>query len=272
MIQFPPGAPSGPVIAHTDAARTRSLIPGKRDRQGFLQAHLDELETLFNGRPAWFPTFNYDFLRTRTFDADNDPSQVGSINEAARVRKMSWRSPIPVFNFTGTGVAPALQEITEGAIIYPFDQASTFGRIVAEDGILLWYGAPFSTATILHHAEAMADGPPYRYDKDFQGTVFFEGASTGVTLRYHVRPLSRPVDYAWDRIVPDAQKQGIIRVLDAPASVSWASARELTNFWVERQREDALYLLDEKSRRWIAPKLDHLGRRFILEDFEGTGA
>jgi len=30
-----------------------------------------------------------------------------------------------------------------------------------------------------------------------------------------------------------------------------------------------LYLLDSESRRWIEAELQRLGRRFVIEDFEG---
>lgn len=271
MIRFPSDAPSGPVIAHTDSARTRSLVPGKYDRRGFLGAHFLVLNELLDGRSVWFPTFNYDFLHTHIFDVDNDPSQVGSLNEFARTNQAQWRTSTPVFNFAGTGPAPTPNTLTNGTVIYPFDDSSLFAQSARDDGIMLWYGAPFSTATILHHAESEAGGPAYRYDKDFQGTIYSGGAATKVILRYHVRPLDRPVEYDWARIVSDAQEQGIIRSLDSDASVFWAPSRTLVNFWVDQQRQDALYLLDTKSRDWIAPKLENLGRRFEFNDFEGAG-
>ena len=267
MIQLPADAPSGPVILHTDSARTRSLVPGKHDRQGFLLAHLDVLSRLSDGRAMWFPTFNYDYLGTRVFDVENDRAQVGSINEFARTSHATWRTATPVFNFAGSGPAPSATLPLETPA-YPFDSASPFGQAVTDDGIVLWYGAPFSTATILHHAETAAGGPAYRYDKDFDGTVVRGSESTPTTLRYHVRPLDRPVDYDWDRIIPEAMDTGVIRELDPDASVYWASARTLVEYWVDRQQEDPLYLLNAESRAWIAPELDRLGRRFQLDDFE----
>lgn len=270
MIQFPPDAPHGPVIAHTDSARTRSLIPGKYDRQGYLSAHIQVLDELLDGRPVWFPTFNYDFLHTQVFDVDGAPSQVGSLNEFARTSHTQWRTSTPVFNFAGTGPAPTPH--TNGAVIYPFDGLSLFAQSARDNGIVLWYGAPLSSATILHHAESEAGGPAYRYDKDFQGKVVSGDATTEVILRYHVRPLDRPVEYDWARIVSDAQKHGVIRSLNRDASVYWAPARALVDFWVDQQRRDALYFLDAVSRNWIAPKLEKLGRRFEINDFEGAGS
>jgi aminoglycoside N3'-acetyltransferase len=249
--------------------RTRTLVPGRHDRHGFLGAHLKVLEGLVDGRSLWFPTFNYDFLSTRVFDADDDPGQVGSLNEFARTTHAGWRTAIPVFNFAGTGPTPPQKYLTDRSIVYPFDESSLFSANVGNNGTILWYGAPFSTATILHHAESKAGGPAYRYDKDFQGMVSSGGTTAEVTLRYHVRPLDYTVDYDWDRIVSDASSQGIIRCLDDSSSIYWASSRALVDFWVEQQRKDPLYLLDAKSREWIAPRLEHLGRRFEFNDFEG---
>lgn len=272
MIKFPTNSPSGPVIIHTDSVNTFPLVPGRHDRQSFLRAHLTVIEKLLSGRHAWFPSFNYDFLGSRVFDVDEDRCQVGSINEFVRLNEAEWRTPTPVFNFTGSGPRPAHVSQGDPALIYPFDDDSTFAQCVREDGIVLWYGAPFSSATILHHAESMSNGPLYRYDKDFSGKVISGGISTDVVLRYHVRPLGRPVDYDWARIVSDARSQGIIRQIDEKTSVYWAPAHALVEYWVEKQLKDPLYLLDADSRSWIALKLESLGRRFELGDFEDVAA
>ena len=45
-------------------------------------------------------------------------------------------------------------------------------------------------------------------------------------------------------------------------------ARPLTFFLKEKISEDPLYLLDQKSRSWIEPYFEKVGRRFLQDDFE----
>ena len=35
---------------------------------------------------------------------------------------------------------------------------------------------------------------------------------------------------------------------------------------------DPLRLLDHETRRWVEPALQQLGRRFVMDDFEGPNA
>lgn len=242
------------------------MVPTRLDREGFLAAHLTVLQGVADGRPLWFPTFNYDFLSTGRYSIKDDPSQVGSINEYARKAGTEWRTRTPVFNFAGTGDPPSRASRLPG-VVEPFDRNSPFGELIERDGSVIWYGAPFSSSTVLHHAEAIASGPLYRFDKDFAGEVLDE-QSASVVLRYHVRPRDRPFDYDWDRIFSDAREAGIVRPEGDSGTIHWAPARDLIGYWVERQSVDPLYLLDKLSRSWIEPELERLGRRFLRSDFE----
>lgn len=254
-------------MAHTDAVATRELTGDARGRHAIVDAHLAVLRSLASDRALWFPAFNYDFLRSGVYSIDHDPAQVGVINEVVRAQAGSWRTSMPVFNFAGTSTAPRDIDLTGDGALLPFDANSPFGQLVDADGIVLWYGAPISTGTILHHAEHAAGGPHYRYDKDFSGRVERRTGSRDVVLRYHVRPLGRALGYDWPRISADGEREGLIHRIGETA-VRWAPARGLIAFWVSRIRADPLYLLDADSRGWVEPLLDQLGRRFLQTDFE----
>jgi aminoglycoside N3'-acetyltransferase len=268
LDDLPSDAPAGPLLVHTDAVRTRALVDASLARAGLLDAHVDVLRGFADGRELWFPAFSYDFLRSGTFDVATDPGQVGVINEYVRATRAGWRTPAPVFSVAGIGGSAPVAFPADGDLLLPFDDSSAFGRCVAQDGIVVWYGAPFSSSTILHHAEWLAGGPPYRFDKDFAGTVTEAGETADVTLRYHVRALGRPTSYDWPRIVGTAVAAGVIREASSEGAVRWAPARDLVEHWVAAQRADPLALLDAESRAWIAPELERLGRRFEREGFE----
>lgn len=223
------------------------------------------------GRPLWMPAFNYRFLRSGTFDVAADPSEVGPLTEHYRTQAAGWRTPVPVFSIAGSGPPPRTAVAVE---IDPFGADSDFAVLERAGGVLLFYGAPFSTTTILHHAERSPSGPAYRYDKRFPGTVVLPDGTARVTvLLYHVRPAERHLDYDWDRLLADAVAAGICRVWEADLTrLVAASVRGLVGFWRERLATDRLYPLDARSREWVEPLLERLGRRFELADFEPSAA
>lgn len=262
------GEQSGPLLVHSDAGVTHRLVGGLRGRQEILAEHTRLLAVLARSHPLWVPTFNYDFLRSGVYDPSVDRSQVGPISEYIRVQRASWRTPCPVFNFAGTGASP-LAEGGPGGTIDPFDSSSAFGNLVRRRGTIVWYGAPFSSSTIIHHVERLAGGPPYRYDKMFDGFVLSaDGTEYPLQLCYHVRPMGMRLEYDWRRLQLDLQQEGILLDVGPSAVVRFAGANRLVDFWLERLHADPLYLLDDGSRAWVDRKLNDVGRRFVLRDFE----
>jgi len=216
------------------------------------------------------PAFNYDFPRTKTFNVAADPSQVGPISEQFRVSASEWRTGIPIFSATGTGAAPST---IWGEGVDPFNTESLFARLVEADGTILYYGDTFHYNTIVHYAERGAGGPPYRYDKLFGGTVITpNGAQLEGSLKYHVRPLGMGLDYDWPGILGRAVACGACVRLEGYPEILAARAATLTDFLVEEMTTDPLRLLDHETRRWVEPALQQLGRRFVMDDFEGPNA
>lgn len=258
---------SGPVFVHSDPFRTASLVPKTRAREGLIDSHLALLEEIAGERAVWMPAFNYDFPRTHSFDVKRDPSQLGPIPERFRTIAAEWRTPIPIFSASGTGKPPEIhwKESTD-----PFGDDSLFARLVEADGVILYYGDTFHFNTIVHYAERFC-GPAYRYDKIFPGEVIrADGVRLKGNLVYHVRPLGRGLEYDWSGILTRALAAGAcVRSEDHPQILA-SSASSLTDFLVAEMRDDYLALLDAPTREWVAPALQKLGRRFVIEDFEGT--
>jgi aminoglycoside N3'-acetyltransferase len=200
------------------------------------------------------------------FDVTNDPAQLGPIPEHFRVRCSKWRTDIPIFSLSGIGSAPSAEF---GDHTDPFGDDSAFAELVRGGGVILYYGNTFHFNTIVHHAERVAGGPPYRYDKIFPGIVRrADGSERNGSLKYHVRPLGSGLDYDWTAILDRAVAAGATRRLADSPEILAASGRVLVDFLVEEMRADPLALLDAKSRKWVAPALDELGRRFTISDFE----
>src|SRR5687768_10017500 len=260
---------TGPVFVHSDPFRVAQLVPRASDRESYLEAHLALLVDAAAGRPLWMPAFNYDFPRSAVFDVRQTPAQLGPLPERFRSSRSEWRTAIPIFSVAGTGPEPS---IAWGPNTDPFGSDSIFARLVADDGVILYYGDTFHYNTIVHHAERFF-GPAYRYDKVFPGNVIHaDGATSAGTLLYHVRPLDKRVEYDWSGILSRALAAGVcVRSSDYPQVLA-AGAGTLIRFLVDELKHDPLALLDAETRAWVGPALEKLGRRFVIDDFESVPA
>jgi len=258
---------SGPVFVHIDAFRAARLVPPVRDRSVYLDSHIALLRESAGDRPLWCPAFNYDFGKSRIFDVANSESQLGPITERFRTNAAEWRTAVPIFPVSGTGLQPTQ---SWGRDTDPFGNDSMFAELIGLDGVVLYYGETFHYNTLVHRSERASGGPVYRYDKVFAGDVVMtDGAVVPGTLVYHVRPLGTGLDYDWPRLLGEALEAGVCKRLEGTSEVLAASARGLHDLWVRDLRDDPLALLDEKSRKWVEPAIEELGRRFVITDFEG---
>ncbi len=260
----------GPVMVHTDVLRALRFVEPTIQAQVTLDRHLRLLEDVLEGRPLWMPAFNYDYGTTRVFNIGSDSSQVGALSEHFRLNGARWRSAVPMFSIAGTGPVPEAGQAH--TVTEPFGEKSAFAELVQNNGTLLFYGAPFASATIIHYVEQSAGPPAYRYDKAFHGKVILEDASEVETnLKIHVRPMGRRLEYDWARLETTLLMRCI---LDGFRS-SWTRAfivspKSMFDAFSEEMAADATFLLDQASRDWVVPMLQKLGRRFEITDFEGV--
>lgn len=266
-LKLPDFAPIGPLMIHTDVARTANLVNGIHGRTQLLEAHLNQIKQLAQGRDLWFASFNYDFLSNGEFDPKNDSVQVGVLNEYFRVRHSSWRSSIPVFNFAGSGQLPERSDAEMGEID-PFGPQSDFAQLCNLDGSLLWYGAPYSAATFHHFSESVDETPLYRYKKRFNGIIKYNDTTFPISMKFHVRPLGGKVLYDVDKMLKDCLLNSVVIQLHPTIPIYWAKASDFNAFLQSQIRHDQLYMLTSDSQAWVKQNLDRLGRGFELQDFE----
>jgi len=257
---------SGPVFVHSDPFRAARLVKPVRDRDAFLDAHIDMICHAGCERSLWAPSFNYDFPRTGVFDVRASESQLGPIPERFRRTVATWRTPIPLFSVAGIGYDP---QPRWGFQTDPFGPGSIFAELVSQDGVVLYYGDTFRFNTLVHYSERAAGGPLYRYDKLFPGRVVMkDGSSVEGSLDYHVRPMNMGLDYDWPRLEKEAVNAGVCRHLDDYPEILAASAKGLNALWMSNLAKDPFSLLDTETRSWAEPKVNSLGRRFLISDFE----
>ncbi len=287
-----PGTERAPLLVHSDAFRARAVVRGlvRAERatsastatpnafEDLCARHVEALERIAGPRPIAFPTFNYDFPRTRFYAPASDVSQVGMLSEYARTRWATARRGGPMFPFACR--PPESDDpfaAPQTGAIDPFGEDSIFGEIRRRGGHVILYGAPFISFTSVHHVERLCParahgGPVYRYDKVFDGVVRHEdGRESAVSVRYHCRPAGRTLGYDWDRLRVDAEREGFLRAFrEEDTEVLVLDLARVCDYWLARVAEDPLYLLDAPTQGWMKPELDRLGRAFERSDFEET--
>ncbi|PQO33489.1 hypothetical protein C5Y96_11665 [Blastopirellula marina] len=259
----------GPLFVHSDMLKTRCFIDKAKGRNELLTNHLGVLHEVAGQRDLWTPCFNYDFTKSGYVDLREAPCQVGPLGEFRRLLENVWRSPDPIFSTCGSGSVAV--ETSPSGKCYAFGDQSIFAELYRRDGSILFYGAPFSSITMIHFAESLAGSPIYRYDKSFSGEVIdASGQSSSVEYIYHVRPMGKHLDYDWPRLISEAEAEGILTELrqDSQVVARVVSASKLMDYWVKAMEEDPFYLLDEATKAWAVPEYERLGRRFLLSDFE----
>jgi aminoglycoside 3-N-acetyltransferase len=153
-------------------------------RSELLQALADTLLTL-GPSTVCFPTFTFSFINGEIHDPQNTPSRMGVLSEFFRKLPGTVRSPDPLMSVAATG--PQSQRL-----ISVGDQScgenSSFHRLSEMDGVrFLFFGVrPRDCFTYMHFLEWTVRAP-YRYDREFQGTLQLSGQAMPHTATLFVR-------------------------------------------------------------------------------------
>jgi len=229
-----------------------------------LWSHYSILKKIFQEIPIWMPTFNYDFPLSKEYDVHLTKSVVGALTDFFRTKHAAWRSEVPVFSFAGEGEKPY---ICENGIIDAFGTNSVFGQLITNDGLIMFYGTDLLPATFVHYCEQISGVLTYRYFKTFEGKVINDNREKNVTLKFHVRPLRNVLEYDIKKLEHDLYAEGLLKDF-TPFQTLLIKARHFSEYITDRMKEDTLYLLTEDTRSWVEPKLQKLGRPFLITDFE----
>ncbi len=258
-----------PVIVHTDLGKlNRSTLKSiNRDTEVLKGIH-QYLKSSLSEYELWFPAFNYSYAKSRKFDVANDPVQVGALNDSLRFSKEYLRSHVPIFSF--------LRERTHtpayfSSRVNPFSDFGEYGEFQERGGLIILFGASIEALTFIHRAEAVFD-IPYRYEKEFPGQVIVDGTEKDVTLQYLVRPLDYSLEYDWQKIGSLLEKNFIPIEINSLKGYVVYHSQTLMSFMLEMYIEDPFWTLKEDTKKLVEMKLEKLGRRFQLTDFElGSG-
>ena len=198
--------PLTPIQIHTDLGRI-GLIGSIKKHHDMLKEHYDYLiEALGPDREVIFPTFNYDFPRTKIYDIIRDPCQVGALNEYVRKLNPAERTLTPIFNF----VILNRHMFTLSCSKNVFGSDSIFGQLTKNHGQMCFLGSLFERSnTFIHYIEDLAE-VPYRYPKRFKGVVIHPTGKKEVEISYRIQPLEKILEYNISKIQKEAAKHKLI--------------------------------------------------------------
>jgi aminoglycoside 3-N-acetyltransferase len=141
------------------------------------------------------PTFTYSFCNGAEYDVDRTPSTVGALTDYFRQLPEVRRTADPIFSSAVHGALAGEWErrLFEVGDKDCFGDESVFALLAEVNAKLLFFGVGFEYCTFVHHVEQRL-GVPYRYMKDFTGTVKTRERAARVTAHYFVRDLDSDVE------------------------------------------------------------------------------
>lgn len=166
------------------------------------------------------PTFSYSWgQHGGSFDKKNSNSTVGALTNFFRKQPGVTRTIHPFFSIATQG------PLTKRLLSYSkscFGAGTIFDTLVEKKATLVFFGTTFEDAcTLAHHIEQMAS-VPYRYNKDFTGTIIDGAEQYQDTFSYFVRPLDGNVELDLRRFSAHMKNNGLLR--EVPIGNSTISA------------------------------------------------
>lgn len=114
------------------------------------------------------PTFNFDFCKGKLYSVKETPSvKMGNLSEYVRKHPAAIRSKHPMQSVAALGKYSEL--ITKNDTQSAFEKGGSFDIMTNLNGKLLFLGANFQSAALIHGVEEKLH-VPYRYKKLFSGS------------------------------------------------------------------------------------------------------
>ena len=132
------------------------------------------------------PTFTYSFPSKQVFDVENSASKMGAFAEWVRRQPNARRSADPCYSVAALGAWA--QELTQAVPENSFGPDSVFARFTRLGGKILNMNFD-AGSTLIHYVERELR-VPYRFDKNFHGTIREKGVERGAKSVIWVRYLS----------------------------------------------------------------------------------
>lgn len=156
------------------------------------------------------PTYTFSFCNGEDYDSAESRSRMGALNEYIRRQPEAVRSADPLLSVTVVGED---HDLAENLGHESIGSQSTFDKLARRQDVkFLFFGVRAGDCfTYMHYLEWVA-GVPYRYDREFTGTIRHAGRTYEDTYRLFVRYNNvkpNSASYAYEDVLAD---RGLLRV------------------------------------------------------------
>jgi aminoglycoside 3-N-acetyltransferase len=246
----------------TDAIRALGVAPGDTM---FVQANLlsslrvdgatreEKLATIVGGLRGAVesgtlvvPAFSYSFCRGEVFDPEASPTDIGPLPEYFRTLPGVRRTLDPIFSASILGPVPGRWErrLFEEPNTDALGDDGVFGFLRDVNAKLLLYGVHFNACSFAHYLEQLSEAP-YRYWKEFPGTMRAEGGERSFTVRYFVRDLDSDTESNFNPLGDVLAERGLARSATIPKGPKLivTDAESVVEVGMEKLADHPEYLL-----------------------------
>ena len=211
-------------------------------RVELLQAIYETLRSL--GVPTLcVPTFTFSFCNGEDYDVAQSKSEMGALNEFIRKQPEAIRSVDPLMSVALVGED---RDLVENLGHQSTGENSTFDKLHRRDGVqFLFLGVRVGDCfTYMHYLEWLMK-VPYRYDRDFSGTIRHQGQSYQDTYTLFVRyknVVPGKGGYAYEELL---KTRGLLRSTPlGDNSISCIGEAEAREVYCELLAKDPNYFIE----------------------------
>jgi aminoglycoside 3-N-acetyltransferase len=194
------------IFVHSDLTAFGKILPDV-SREEYLDAFISALQEAVGEQGTLImPTFSYSFCKKQQYDPATTPSTVGILTERFRKLPGVVRSNDPIFSAAAWGKD---KEYFTTVGTDCFGANSVFEKLHERDALIVFLGPRFDI-TYMHFIEQRYE-VPYRFIKNFSGTMITPGGPRELTVAYNVRPLDQDIDYDLERIAAFLDARGALK-------------------------------------------------------------
>ena len=237
-----------PYYIHSDIFNLRQYANSiKNIDTNFMQYLFDLLKIKLGEENLIFPSYNFDFEKTKTFNIFNDKidSSLGSFPRWIWNNLNFVRSPVPLISCLTKN-----KIIKPKSIVYPFGKGSIFEYLYENDGSILLFGAPL-IVTYIHYLEEIFIQPKYREIQHIKGKIYDNNVTYDCeTLRTKRRIFEgNKIQYDWIKLERDLEEKNILEKIDRLGKIRILPVRKLSSFIIKKIQYDKNYLIKDMKKR-----------------------
>ena len=152
-----------------------------------ISEYINELLRYFYEGTVIVPTFTYSATKGEIFDPNIIPSNVGIFSERFRLMNVSVRSNHPIFSISSVGKNS--NYFINSKLTDCFGKETFFEKLLLKNVKLITFGCKLDRLTFIHYVEQNLK-VSYRYFKNFKGSIFCNGETSELDVRYFVRKMN----------------------------------------------------------------------------------